>query len=128
MTPKNIIKYWLDTAQEDWETAQAIYQAKHYSNALFFCHLAIEKLLKGLVYKNTDEPPPPIHNLLKLSQTAKISVSEQLMEQLKEISKWNLEARYDSYKREFYHKATLQYSKQWIDIAYEVFLWLKKQF
>lgn len=128
MTPKDIVKYWQDTAQDDLETADALFQAKKYSQALFFCHLAIEKQLKGLVYAKTNEPPLLIHDLPKLAKNALLTPTESMNRKLEEISRFNIDARYDSYKRLFYKKATKKYSTQWLQTTKEVFLWLKSQY
>jgi len=128
MSPQDIIKYWQDTAAEDWATAESLFETNHFSNALFFCHLSIEKLLKGLVYVKTNEPPLRIHNIEKLAQETRLSVPTEYHLYFDEITSWNMEARYDSIKREFYTKATKQYSQRWMKIAKEIFLWLKKQY
>ena len=39
------IKYWEESASYDLETAESLFQSKRYPYALFFGHLALEKLL-----------------------------------------------------------------------------------
>lgn len=113
---------------EDWATAESLFASKHFSNALFFCHLSIEKLLKGLVYVKTNEPPLYIHDLVKLAMHAKLVLPKQRIRQLAIISRWNINTRYDSYKREFYKTATKSFTTEWIKKAKEVYLWLKNQY
>lgn len=59
----------------------------------------------------------PIHNLLKLTEQAAIEINSQSQDNLKEITSFNLEARYDDYKFAFYKKATKQYAEKWQDIC-----------
>lgn len=128
MTPTDIADFWQKTAQDDWETAEALVSAQKYHHALFFCHLALEKILKGLVYAKTHDHPLPIHDLSKLGHQAGLQFDTKREEQLKEITTWNIKARYDDYKREFYKKASHTFSVQWMEIAKELFLWIKKQY
>ena len=45
---KKIISYWLTEANEAVDVATHLLEKEDYSYALFFGHLAIEKMLKGL--------------------------------------------------------------------------------
>lgn len=128
MTPNDITAYWQTTANEALASAEALVKAKHFDHALFFCHLALEKLLKGLVWKRTDTPPLPIHDLVKLTKQAKLTTSAKQQEQFKEITTWNIEARYDTYKRDFYRKATQSFAVGWLAAAKELFIWIQKQY
>lgn len=128
MTKKDALIYWQKVAQEDLETATTLVKAKRYHHGLFFCHLALEKLIKGLVYKNTNKHPLPIHDLYKLALQAKISISDDLFKDLEEINSWNIKARYDNIKREFYKKATEKFTLAWFKKIKELFKWLKNQY
>lgn len=128
MTENDVTNYWLDTAQDALKTAEDLFTDERYNYSLFFCHLAIEKILKGLVFKQTGEHPLPIHNLTKLAQQSKIALSEDLQKNLSEITTWNIQARYDSIKRDFYKKATQEFAKVWLSKVKEIFLWLKNQY
>lgn len=128
MTAKDLIEYWKKGAADDLDTAEKLVQAKKYHHGLFFCHLSLEKLLKGLVFKNTQNHASPIHDLLKLSTEAKLNLSKEQENNLVEISKWNIRARYDSYKFEFYRKANREYTDKWFDKGKGLYLWLKNQF
>ncbi len=45
------INYWKKSAERNWKTVLSLFKNKHYDACLFFCHLVIEKLLKGLAVK-----------------------------------------------------------------------------
>lgn len=72
---KEQIDYWKKSAEKNWDAANVLFNSKHYDFCLFTAHLAIEKLLKGLVVIETKETPPFIHNLEKLARIAKLSFS-----------------------------------------------------
>lgn len=47
-----LIKYWGESADYDFEAAGDLCKTGKYSHALFFGHLAVEKILKALFVKN----------------------------------------------------------------------------
>ena len=128
MTKKEVLNYWLTTAQDDLETAETLIKAKKYHHALFFSHLALEKLIKGLVYKNTNNHPLPIHNLKRLATQAKLPFTVQQALDMKEMTSWNIEARYDDIKRKFYKKAAKEFTLRWWQKVKGLFQWLKNQY
>ena len=58
------VKEWFRQADYDMKTAEALFESKRYIYAVFMCHLAVEKALKGLYQKRMRETPPKIHNLV----------------------------------------------------------------
>jgi len=71
------VSYWLSGAEYDLETAESLYQAGKYPYALFLGHLAIEKLLKALVVKETREHAPYIHSLPLLASKLTFKIPGQ---------------------------------------------------
>lgn len=123
MEKEEAIAFWRKSAKDDFDTAKTLYNAGKYQHSLFFSHLAIEKILKAnLVYR--DITPPYIHNLARLAIIAKLDISFEQSLRLKEITSFNLEARYDSEKLKFYRKATKDYTTLWIKYSEEILLWL----
>ncbi|MDZ7767401.1 MAG: HEPN domain-containing protein [Melioribacteraceae bacterium] len=51
------VKYWIESATEDVETAKKIYKNGTYDWSLFISHLALEKLLKAFFIKANDAIP-----------------------------------------------------------------------
>ena len=50
--------FWLEEAEEAKRVAEHLFEKKDYSYALFFGHLAIEKLLKALYVSRKAEQAP----------------------------------------------------------------------
>lgn len=128
MTAEDWISNWEKSAEDDFVTVNTLFKYKRYHHCLFFFHLAIEKLLKGLIIKNIDDAAPPIHNLNKLAEIGKITVSPEYDKYLKEITTWNVKARYTFIKDLLYKKATKEYATQWFKKAKEVYQWLLNQY
>ena len=122
---KRALDYWLKSSQQDWEAAQDLLKSKKYHHALFFVHLSLEKLLKAKITEKLEIAPPATHNLNQLVNKITQSTSEQI-DQFNEITKFNLEARYDDYKLAFYKKATPEYTLKWFEIATKLTIWIKK--
>lgn len=126
MTEKDLVKFWQDSAESDLEVAQDNIRLGHYHWALFFFQLVLEKILKSIVVKRKSENPLPTHDLVKLSSKADIKLSEEQKQDFKEITSYNIEARYDDIKLSFYKKATKEYAEKWAQKCKEYYLWLKE--
>ncbi len=70
----DLMNYWIESSDRDYESMKKNYETKQYTWALFIGHLTIEKLLKALYAKiNKINPyPPKIHNLVILAERCNI--------------------------------------------------------
>mgnify|MGYP004633972361 FL=1 len=129
MNDADLMKYWFESADRDYETMQVLYENKKNTWCLFIGHLVIEKLLKGLYAKNNPDNPiaPKIHNLILLSQKAHLEVPNEVREKIQVINTFNISARYDDYKRSFDEKCTDEFTKKQVENIKEVQKWLKEQ-
>ena len=129
MNDADLMKYWFESADRDYETMQVLYENKKNTWCLFIGHLVIEKLLKGLYAKNNPDNPiaPKIHNLILLSQKAHLEVQNEVREKIQIINTFNISARYDDYKRSFDEKCTDEFTKKQVENIKEVQKWLKEQ-
>lgn len=57
-------KEWLKQSDYDFDTAEYMFAGGRNFYAVFMCHIAIEKALKGLYYRITNEVPAKSHNLI----------------------------------------------------------------
>jgi len=88
------IEYWREGARRDLAAARSLLETRHPDHALFFAHLALEKMLKAHVSKATQHVPPKIHNLARLAEIAGLSVSEEELNALRRFDKHQIEGRY----------------------------------
>lgn len=112
---KKIVKYWLKTTEHDFETMNALFGIKRYPESLFFGHIVLEKILKGLVAEEIEDEAPYIHNLTKLAELAKCDLFKEEMDLLDDANKFNIRARYSEYKLQFYKQCNREYAKNYID-------------
>src|SRR3990172_2525650 len=76
------IHYWMEGAQYDMDVAKALYEKQKYPYALFMGHLALEKLLKALVVKTTQQHAPYTHSLTHLAEKMAIRIPRNMMKKL----------------------------------------------
>lgn len=127
MDKDNVIKYWLESAKNDQETAESLFASKQYSWCLFIWQLVVEKHLKARLVEKLDEAAPFTHDLTKLALQLKLKLTEEQVNNLDDITKFNINARYEDYKREFYRRATKPFAIKWIKIIKDFIIWLNKQ-
>ena len=127
MNSINLMEYWQNSSDEDYNVMNVLYSNKKNSYSLFFGHLVIEKLLKGLYAKNNKENPYAIksHNLLALAEKCNLELTDEQVERLQIITQFNISARYDDYKETFNQKCTDDYTSEQIKNIEEVRTWLK---
>ncbi len=124
----DIMNYWIDSSDRDYEVMLILYENKKNSWSLFLGHLVIEKLLKGLFAKNNPQSPYPIksHNLLLLSEKCNLELTPEQIERLQILTQFNIQARYDDYSDSFHQKCTNEYTARQITQIKEVRAWLKE--
>ncbi len=66
----------------------------HIRHSLFFAHLALEKLLKALICRQSQDFPPRIHNLTRLVELLDLSLSNDQQDFLASMNAFNIEGRY----------------------------------
>lgn len=123
---EKLIRYWLESSDDDYETMQAMYDSKRYNWSLFVGHLMIEKLLKAHYIKVNEDYPPFIHNLLRLAEKGQIELSEENRTFFVTVTAFNINTRYDDYKMSFQKKCTPEFTAQWITKLKEKRLWIKE--
>lgn len=114
MTNKELIKYWQESAFDSLDTSNTLFMPGKYHHCLFFLHLAVEKMLKAVFVKRNNITPPVTHDLVRLAVTAGLPMDDNRKLELAEISSFNVSARYDDYKKQFYNKATKEYAEGWL--------------
>ena len=118
------IKHWRSGAVEDLAVANDLVDKDRIRHGLFFAHLAIEKLLKAHVCRHTNDIAPPIHNLVRLSETAELNPDKAYLNLLAEVNEFNIEGRYPELMMP---QPTLEEAKKYICRIKEIFEWLTKR-
>ncbi len=125
MDLQKVIDFWIEEAEESLQVAYHLFEKRDYSYALFFGHLAIEKILKAVHVARKGEHAPYLHNLEKLAVLSDIALTAEQKMLLIQITNFNLEARYPDQKRSFRKKCTEEFTQRMLNKIDEVFQWLK---
>ena len=123
---EKIVNHLIDTSDEDYETMLSLYDSKSYGWALFLGHISTEKLLKAFYVKKFKKHAPFIHNLYRLAELIELELTDEYADWLDEITSFNINARYDDYKREFYSLCTPEFTSDWIDKIVTIRTWIKQ--
>jgi HEPN domain-containing protein len=115
------ILYWTKGAKEDFAAAQSLLEKGHLRHCLFMAHLALEKILKAHVVRQTQNIPPKIHNLIRLSQIANLKLQPDQEQFLREFGLYQLEGRYPDTEQIPFDSS---FTKQEILKAGEMLKWL----
>jgi len=119
--------YWLSESEEALRVAGHLLEKGDYSYALFFGHLAIEKILKALYVIEHKEHAPQLHNLVRLTKESGLEPDEHQIDALIRITTYNIEARYPDIKSAFRKKCTSEFTMKEMDLIKEIFRWIKSR-
>jgi HEPN domain-containing protein len=123
---EKIVKHWIETSEEDFNTMMTLFNSKSYSWALFLGHISTEKLLKAYFVKKFKKHAPFTHNLYRLAELNELKLTEEYSDWLDKITSFNMNARYDDYKREFDSLCTAEYASEWIEKIKIMRIWIRQ--
>ena len=128
MKSTELVAYWVETSDDDYETMIALYEKKRFPWCLFVGHIVVEKLLKGLYARRNAKDPyaPKSHDLLALANRCGLEIDQATQDKFDTITDFNMTARYDDYKKTFYATCTKEFTDTQIATIKELRIWLKK--
>lgn len=123
------IKYWLELAEYDLETARLMLDGGRYLYVGFMCHQAIEKMLKGYYVSIVVEDPPFTHNLTVLARKSGIlsMFSEKHRDTIDLLEPLNVETRYPTAKGKLFKALTKDKCITILDRTEVLFTWIKSR-
>ena len=127
MTREEKVHYWLDIADYDFDTAEAMYQTGRWLYVAFMCHQAIEKTLKAYWCSTQPEDPPYTHNHKRLASGCGLydQMTNAQKAFIETITNYNIEARYPEDKEALSRTLTKQVCRQLIDETIILTRWIK---
>lgn len=124
---EKIVSHWIETSDDDFQTMLNLFNSKSFGWSLFLGHISTEKLLKALYVKRFRKHAPFTHNLFRLGELVGLEMTDEYSDWLDELTSFNLHARYDDYKKEFYRLCTPEYTKSWIEKIKTLRSWIKEK-
>jgi len=119
------IQHWRNGAAEDWQVALELADLGRTRHSLFFAHLTIEKTLKAHICRVTNNLAPRIHPLLRLTELAKLNLSQEQLDFLARFDRYQLEGRYPDMLPP---APNIETTREELDQASEILQWLNAQF
>jgi HEPN domain-containing protein len=122
------VRKWIERADYDMQTAEAVHKAGRYIYSIFMCQQAIEKCLKALIAYDEGDLPP-IHNLRRLAQLSKVltELDEDQLTKLDFLSHYYINARYKEDIAELSKGITEDISRSFIDFSKETIQWVSRR-
>lgn len=117
------VVYWRAGADEDWQVAQDLIQQGRVRHGLFFAHLSLEKLLKALICRHTQDLAPRIHNLVRLAELTGLTWPEVYINVLADMNSFNIEGRYPEL---LLTPPSIAEAQQYLQSVLEVYQWLRQ--
>ena len=129
MTKDEKVAYWLDIADYDLETAEAMYKTKRWLYVAFMCHQVIEKTIKAYWSAQRDDIPPYIHNHMRLASECGLYklMSEEQKTFLEVITNYNIAARYPEDKAELAQALSPAVCRNIIDNTKQLQQWIREK-
>ena len=129
MDRQDKVKYWLDIADYDFDTAKAMLESKRFLYVGFMCHQTIEKVIKAYFSSKFDDAPPFTHNLKSLADKTGIYslMSDEQKDIIDILLPLNIEARYPTYKEQLLKSLTFTKCEEIIQQTNELKQWIINQ-
>lgn len=128
MNKLDYVKFWMLSAEKDWTVAENLFSKGNYPQALFFGHLALEKMLKAhWVRDNMEDYPPRIHNLVRLASQTKLSFTTDDLLFLDKMNDYQMEGRYPDYQFTIYKICTPDFTEEILKEVKRIHTWLSNQ-
>ncbi|GBU22085.1 hypothetical protein R80B4_01990 [Fibrobacteres bacterium R8-0-B4] len=128
MTAEQKYEYWLDIAEYDLGTAEAMLNGGRWMYVLFMCQQAVEKLCKGLYTLYVDDNVPRMHDITKLfgwfDDKLPIPVPAERRELFSELSQYYLNNRYPEFISKLSTKISETEARSVLAKTKEAFAWL----
>lgn len=118
---------WLKQADYDMDTADYMFEGGRYFYAVFMCHLAIEKALKGFYRKKLRQEPPRVHNLIYLLNKIGIKPPEPVGRFIVKLNEASVATRYPEEIGKLQKDFTKGVVKDILSKGRETLGWIKKQ-
>jgi HEPN domain-containing protein len=115
---------WRQRAEYDLETARGLLTIQRYLYVLFCCQQALEKMLKAVIAKRTNEHPPRSHNLTTLAELAMPEIPEEKADFFRFLSRYYIQSRYPEEISDLAKEINREKAQAIFDKTQETFRWL----
>ena len=110
------------------DTAEFMHRGGRTFYAVFMCHLALEKALKGLYQQKLKHIPPKTHNLVYLLECLNLKPDEKTGTFIIKLNEANIATRYPEDLANLQKNYTASITAEILSNTKETLKWIKQQF
>lgn len=129
MTREEKYEYWLDAAEYDMSSAEAMLSAGRYTYVVFMCQQSLEKLAKGIYNFYIDDNVPRVHNISfivsKVLDALNVNEDESKFFLFDKLAAYYFQGRYPSFKEKISKLVKEEDAKKFLNESKEAMVWLK---
>ena len=119
-----IYKEWLEFAKSDMKNAEILFTHNSYKDSIWYCHQAIEKLLKAIL-SNQGKTVRKTHDLIGLLEETNVNYQKSLSTFLEELNPYYIPTRYPEAGFTFKITYSKTKARKIFLTTKEVFKWLR---
>lgn len=123
---KSSTKNWINTANYDFRTAEAMLSSGRYIYVVFMCHLSIEKMIKAIISTEVKGLPPKSHSLLYLTQKASLQFPDNFQEFVDQLDNVSILTRYPEDLKRLSKEFSKDKVTEVLKISRSILKWLKQ--
>ena len=131
MTTEEKFEFWFEYAQNDLDTAEAMFKSGRWMYVYITCQQALEKLVKGLYLFYVDDNIPRLHNinaiLSKFSERLPQQMKDEHLDLFRQLSDFYKDSRYTEYMHRINDTVNEAAAKSILDKSMEAYKWLLAQ-
>ncbi len=127
MTTNKKYNEWFFQSDYDLGTATDMFKTRRNVYCIFMCHLSLEKALKGLIIKKTNEFPTKTHNLIYLIDKIELKLSTQDYEFIYTLNNISVPTRYPDDLRKLFTLYTKEKTESILNQTKRIQKWIKQQ-
>ena len=123
------LKYeeWFFQSDYDLETAQYMLQLGRNVYCIFMRHLSLEKALKGLFIKRSNQHPPKLHDLMYFVEKLELTPDDSQRDFLKWMNRKGITTRYTEDLKKMISQFSTEYTANIYQQTKTVQQWIKHQ-
>jgi HEPN domain-containing protein len=120
------INAWIKSSDDNYDEMLDFYEINRNNWSLFIGHLCLEKLLKAYYIKVNHQHSQNLHNLIRIAELSHLELTKEQRNDFAVITTFNISARYDDFKQNFYKKCTPEFTSKWVEKIKAYRLWIKE--
>ena len=128
MNKEDKYSYWIDIAEYDMVSAEAMLNSGRYAYVAFMCQQSLEKLAKGLYNYYIDDNVPHVHNISfvlgKVLDFLGIVQDETRFLLFDKLAAYYLQGRYPSFKEKISQLINEEQAVKLLNESKEAFAWM----